>query len=37
VALPFVPDFLGGATSFRLDAVHRVPIGQYQEPGEAAS
>lgn len=37
VVLPFVPDFLGGRTAFRLDAVHRVPIGQYQEPGEAGS
>ena len=37
VVLPFVPDFLGGAASFGLDAVHRVPLGQYQEPGEAPS
>ena len=34
VALPFVPDFLGGQTAFALDAEHDVPIGQYQEPGE---
>ena len=35
VALPFVPDFLGGQTAFALDAEHDVPIGQYQEPGES--
>jgi hypothetical protein len=35
VALPFVPDFLGGHTAFTLDAEHDVPIGQYQEPGES--
>jgi hypothetical protein len=35
VALPFVPDFLGGQTAFALDAEHDVPIGQYQEPVEA--
>jgi hypothetical protein len=35
VALPFVPDILGGAATFKLDATHRVPIGQFQEPGEA--
>ena len=33
VALPFVPDFLGGQTAFALDAEHDVPIGQYQEAG----
>ncbi len=33
VELPFVPEFLGGAAGFALDATHRVPIGQYQEPG----
>jgi hypothetical protein len=32
VSLPFVPDLLGGASSFALDAVQHVPIGQYQEP-----
>ena len=32
VALPFVPDFLGGTATFALDAEHDVPIGQYQEP-----
>lgn len=37
VALPFVPDFLGGAAVFRLDGEHLVPIGQYQEPGQVAS
>ena len=36
VDLPFVPDLLGGAASFGLDAEHHVPIGQYQEPGGAA-
>jgi hypothetical protein len=35
VSLPFVPDVLGGPVSFGLDAVHHVPIGQYQEPGES--
>ena len=35
VALPFVPDFLGGAATFALDAEHDVPIGQYQDPGGA--
>jgi Flp pilus assembly protein TadG len=33
VELPFVPDLLGGAMGFALDATHRVPIGQYQEAG----
>jgi hypothetical protein len=33
VALPFVPDVLGGQTAFALDAEHDVPIGQYQEAG----
>jgi hypothetical protein len=33
VALPFVPDLLGGGGTFGLDAVQHVPIGQYQEPG----
>jgi hypothetical protein len=33
VALPFVPDVLGGRAGFALDAVSRVPIGQYQDPG----
>ncbi len=32
VELPFIPDALGGAAGFALDATHRVPIGQYQEP-----
>ena len=36
VHLPFVPDLLGGAASFSLDAEHHVPIGQYQEPGGGA-
>ena len=36
VELPFLPDFLGGAATFRLDGMHRVPIGQFQEAGEAA-
>jgi hypothetical protein len=31
VALPFVPDVLGGQTAFALDAEHDVPIGQYQK------
>ena len=33
VALPFVPDVLGGQTAFALDAEHDVPLGQYQEAG----
>ena len=37
VALPFIPDLLGGAASFGLDAEHHVPIGQYQEPGGACA
>jgi hypothetical protein len=37
VALPFIPEFLGGAAKFRLEAEHHVPIGQYQEPGQVAS
>jgi Flp pilus assembly protein TadG len=37
VALPFIPELLGGAATFRLDAEHQVPIGQYQEPGQVAS
>jgi hypothetical protein len=37
VVLPFVPDFLGGAAKFRIDAEHKVPIGQYQEPLSVAS
>jgi Flp pilus assembly protein TadG len=32
VPLPFVPELLGGAASFQLDAEHHVPIGQYQQP-----
>jgi hypothetical protein len=32
VALPFVPDLLGGSATFALDAELDVPIGQYQEP-----
>ncbi|WP_121254858.1 hypothetical protein [Nocardioides ferulae] len=36
VDLPLLPDFLGGgAPSFALDATHAVPIGQYQEIGDA--
>jgi hypothetical protein len=34
VALPFVPDLLGGGATFALAAVHHLPIGRYQEPGE---
>ncbi len=37
VALPFIPELLGGRAEFRLDAEHHVPIGQYQEPGQVAS
>ena len=37
VALPFVPDFLGGQTAFALDAEHDVPIGQYQERAVAVT
>ena len=33
VALPFIPEFLGGGATFGLSAQHLVPIGQYQEPG----
>jgi hypothetical protein len=33
VALPFIPDLLGGGATFGLSAGHDVPIGQYQEPG----
>ena len=33
VALPFIPDLLGGGATFALSARHDVPIGQYQEPG----
>jgi hypothetical protein len=33
VVLPFIPDFLGGRAAFVLDAVERVPIGQYQDSG----
>jgi hypothetical protein len=33
VALPFIPDLLGGGAAFGLSARHDVPIGQYQEPG----
>ena len=36
VDLPFVHDLLDDAASFRLDAEHHVPIGQYQEPSGAA-
>jgi hypothetical protein len=32
VALPFLPDLLGGGATFALSAEHAVPIGQYQEP-----
>jgi hypothetical protein len=37
VALPFIPELLGGGAMFRLEAEHQVPIGQYQETGEAGS
>jgi Flp pilus assembly protein TadG len=37
VDLPLMPDVLGGEQpSFALDATHTVPIGQYQEVGDAA-
>ena len=37
VTLPLMPDLLGGgAPSFALDSTHTVPIGQYQEVGDAA-
>jgi hypothetical protein len=37
VDLPLMPDVLGGdKPSFALDATHTVPIGQYQEVGDAA-
>jgi Flp pilus assembly protein TadG len=37
VDLPLMPDVLGGdKPSFALDAAHTVPIGQYQEVGDAA-
>jgi hypothetical protein len=37
VVLPLLPDVLGGgAPSFALDAVHTVPVGQYQEVDLAA-
>ena len=37
VDLPLMPDLLGGdQPSFALDASHTVPIGQYQEVGDAA-
>jgi len=37
VDLPLMPDVLGGdQPSFALDASHTVPIGQYQEVGDAA-
>ncbi len=37
VDLPLLPDALGGdRPSFALDAAHTVPIGQYQEVGDAA-
>jgi len=37
VDLPLMPDVLGGdQPSFALDATHTVPIGQYQEVGDAA-
>ena len=37
VDLPLMPDVLGGdRPSFALDASHTVPIGQYQEAGDAA-
>lgn len=36
VDLPLLPDVLGGdKPSFALDATHTVPIGQYQEVGDA--
>jgi hypothetical protein len=36
VDLPLMPDALGGdRPSFALDASHTVPIGQYQEVGDA--
>lgn len=37
VDLPLMPDVLGGdKPSFALDATHTVPIGQYQEVGDAS-
>jgi len=37
VTLPLMPDMLGGgAPSFALDSTHTVPIGQFQEAGDAA-
>ncbi len=34
VRLPLMPDVLGGGTpSFRLDATHRVPYGEYRAAG----
>jgi len=37
VTLPLMPDVLGGgAPSFALDSTHTVPIGQFQEVGDAA-
>jgi Flp pilus assembly protein TadG len=37
VTLPLMPDILGGgAPSFSLDSTHTVPIGQFQEVGDAA-
>jgi hypothetical protein len=37
IDLPLLPDALGGdKPSFALDATHTVPIGQYQEVGDAA-
>lgn len=38
VTLPLLPSILGGgAPSFRLDASHTVPVGQYQEISGATS
>ena len=37
VDLPLLPDVLGGdKPSFALDSTHTVPIGQYQEVGDAS-
>jgi hypothetical protein len=33
VALPLLPDMLGGGATLALNAEHVVPIGRYQEPG----
>lgn len=38
VELPWLPEALGGgAPTFALDASHRVPVGQYQEPDGASA